>query len=65
MLEAIGITAGKIWNLLHDEVEMSISGVVSGVNASQSMVYMGLGWLAREDKLEFRKSKRGVSVRLK
>ncbi len=65
MIEEIGVTAGKIWNLLHDKGEMSISGVVSGVNTSRSMVYMGLGWLAREDKLEFTKKSRGVSVRLK
>lgn len=68
--EEIGNIAGEIWHLLKEKGELSISEVVSAVsNASQSTVYMGLGWLAREDKLEFiQKSKgvsRGVKVRLK
>lgn len=54
-----------IWHLLKEKGELSISGVASAVNASQSTVYMGLGWLAREDKLEFIQKSRGVVVRLK
>ncbi len=65
MIEEIGEIAGEIWNLLYNNGEMSISRVVSRVNATQSIAYMGLGWLAREDKLEFIKKNRGVFVRLK
>ncbi len=65
MIDEIGEVAGKIWNLLKERGELSISGVASEVNASQSIAYMGLGWLAREDKLEFIKRSRGVFVRLK
>ena len=65
MIEEIGEIAGEIWNLLYNNGEMSISRVVSRVNATQSIAYMGLGWLAREDKLEFIKKSRGVFVRLK
>ena len=64
MNEEIGKVAGEIWNLLKGRGELSISGVTAEVNVSQSTAYMGLGWLAREDKLEFVKS-RGVFVRLK
>jgi len=65
MGEEIGKVAGEIWHLLKERVELSISGVVSEINSSQSTAYMGLGWLAREDKLEFVKKSRGVFVRLK
>ena len=65
MIEEIGEIAGEIWNLLYNNGEMSISRVVSRINATQSIAYMGLGWLAREDKLEFIKKNRGVFVRLK
>lgn len=65
MIEEVGITAGEIWNLLKERGELSISGVVSEIKASPSIAYMGLGWLAREDKLEFVKKSRGVFVRLK
>lgn len=61
----MGTVAGEIWHLLKERGELSISGVVSEINASQSTAYMGLGWLAREDKLEFAKKSRGVFVRLK
>lgn len=65
MIEEIGAVAGEIWDLLKERGELSISGVVAEVNASQSTAYMGLGWLAREDKLEFVKKNRGTFVRLK
>jgi len=65
MGEEIGKVAGEIWHLLKERGELSISGVVSEIKASQSTTYMGLGWLAREDKLEFVKKSRGVFVRLK
>jgi hypothetical protein len=65
MLEEIGTAAWEIWNLLTERSELSISGVVSEINATQSTAYMGLGWLAREDKLEFVKKSRGVFVRFK
>jgi len=65
LIEEIGTVAGEIWHLLKEKGELSVSGVVAEINASQSIAYMGLGWLAREDKLEFVKKSRGVYVRLK
>ncbi|RZN41353.1 MAG: hypothetical protein EFT35_02305 [Methanophagales archaeon ANME-1-THS] len=65
MIDEIGRIAGEIWQLLNERGELSISGVVSGIQASQSTVYMGLGWLARENKLEFTKKSKGVFVKLK
>jgi hypothetical protein len=65
MNEEIGTVAGEIWHLLKERGEVSISGVISAVNTSQSTAYMGLGWLARENKVEFIKRNRGVYVRLK
>jgi DeoR/GlpR family transcriptional regulator of sugar metabolism len=61
----IGNIAGDIWRVLNEQGVLSISGVVSEINASQSTVYMGLGWLAREGKLEFVNKGRSVFVRLK
>jgi predicted transcriptional regulator len=64
-IEEIGEVAGEIWHVLRERGEMSLSGIASAINASQSTVYMGLGWLAREDKLEFVAKRRGMFVRLK
>lgn len=48
VIEDIGNVAGEIWHLLKERKELSTSGVVSEIKASQSTAYMALGWLARE-----------------
>jgi hypothetical protein len=65
MFHTIGETAGEIWRLLNQEGAMSISTIVSKVKQPQSAVYMGIGWLAREDKLVFTETKRGMSISIK
>ena len=65
MNEEIGRIAGEIWHLLTERGEMSLTSVVMALNTGQSTAYMALGWLAREDKLEFVKKRRGIVVRLK
>jgi len=65
MFHTIGETAGEIWQLIKDEGPISISTIASKTKRPQTMVYMGLGWLAREDKLRFTQTKRGTSLSLK
>ncbi len=65
MNQEIGETAGIIWNLLLEEKSLSVSGIAKKTNRSQALVNMGLGWLAREGKIEFSKSTRGHYVSLK
>ena len=43
MIEEIGNAAGEIGHLLKERNELSISGVVSEIKASQSTAYMALG----------------------
>ncbi len=62
MFHTIGETAGEIWRLLNNEGPMSISAVASRMKQSQTAVYMGIGWLAREDKLTFTETKRGMQL---
>lgn len=64
MEETIGEVAGEVWDFLEDNGETSVSGVTKGVDAPGTKVYMAVGWLAREDKLEFIDKKRGNAVRL-
>ena len=65
MFHTIGETAGEIWRLLSQGGPLSVSGIVSKVKHPQSAVYMGIGWLAREDKLVFTETKRGMSISVK
>ena len=65
MFHVVGETAGEIWKLLKEEEPITLSALVRKTKRPQSMVYMGIGWLAREDKLAFTQTKRGVSLSLK
>jgi DNA-binding transcriptional regulator GbsR (MarR family) len=65
VFHTIGEAAGEIWQILRDEGPLSLSAIVSKTKLSQNTVYMSIGWLAREDKLVFNQSKRGMSISLK
>lgn len=65
MLEVIGETAGEIWRLLNAEGPLSLSAIAGRIKRPQTVVCMGVGWLARENKLEFTKTNRGMSISLK
>jgi hypothetical protein len=65
VIEVIGETAGEIWRLLNAEGPLSPSAIAQRIKRPETTVYMGIGWLARENKLEFTKTNRGMSVSLK
>ena len=65
MFATIGDTTGEIWRLLNKEGPMSIATMVGKVKQPQSTVYMGIGWLAREDKLVFTQKNRGMLISVK
>ena len=51
--ENIGMIAEEIYNLLKERGELSISEIISETKTPPHIAYLGMGWLAREDKLEF------------
>ena len=54
MVEKIGETAGEIWTALVEENKaMTVSQLKKKTKLSEDQLYMGIGWLAREDKLQF------------
>ena len=57
--------AGKIYNYLSDKGEVSISKMKKDLDLYGYFTEMGLGWLSREDKLEYTKKLRSVSVKLR
>jgi hypothetical protein len=65
MFHTIGEAAGEIWRLLRAEEQLSVSAIVHKTKHARAMVYMAIGWLAREDKLVFTPTKRGMFVSLK
>ncbi len=54
MREQIGDAAGLIWTALKKNGEMSISQIPKSINMKQPLAYQGLGWLAKENKVNYR-----------
>ena len=67
MYDQIGVTAGKIWHYLDGHGEVTIAKLVKDLkpDATRDMVQRGVGWLAREGKVHFRKDKIGEKISLK
>ena len=54
--------AGIIWRYLNEHGEMTLSKLKQGTSLAERPLLMGIGWLAREDKLSFTQA--GKIVRL-
>ena len=62
---AIGETAGKIYRYLEANSSAPVSLLEREVDIPDTqLVHQALGWLAREGKIEFKKSGKGVKVSL-
>ena len=61
----IGDTAGLIWRVLSEEGTLSLTRLVKQVGEPRDVVMLGLGWLAREGKVQVIEEgrKRSVSLR--
>lgn len=61
----IGETAGIIWHLLEEKGPLSMAQIVKQTGDARDAVMMGLGWLAREDKIVIEGESRSRTVALK
>jgi hypothetical protein len=65
MVDKIGLAAGDIWRILEKEGEASRTLLNKKTGLPENIFYMGLGWLMREDKINYRREKRGIYIALK
>ena len=63
--EQIGQSAGQIYNYLNSNGESTFSKMKKELDLKGNFADLGLGWLAREDKVEISKKGTSVNVRLK
>lgn len=63
--DQIGQSAGQIYNYLNSNGESTFSKMKKELDLKGNFADLGLGWLAREDKVEISKKGASVSVRLK
>lgn len=64
MENTIGDIAGKVWDHLQTEGEVSVSAVARAVDEPQTKVNMAIGWLAKEGKLDFNAEGRATKMSL-
>ena len=65
MKETIGSTAGQVWEYLSSNNEVTLAALKKDLELKSDEATMALGWLAREDKVEFSKKGASVKVRLR
>lgn len=63
MMEAIGQSAGQIWEYLSNNGESSLTKMKKDLDLKGNFADLGLGWLAREGKVEI--SKKGTATKIK
>ncbi len=63
MMEAIGQSAGQIWQYLDANGESTLSKIKKDLDLNGNFAELGLGWLAREGKIEI--AKKGTSTKVK
>jgi Mn-dependent DtxR family transcriptional regulator len=51
--EIIGEAAGRIWETLEAKSEVSIAQLPKSLKMKTDIAYQALGWLAREDKIDY------------
>ena len=63
--EQIIESAGQIYNYLSNKGEVSITKMRKDLSLNDNFTEMGLGWLSREDKLEYTQKAKSVTVKLR
>lgn len=65
MLQSIGENAGKLWHYLNRNKLSTLEEAVKSLKLKERALAMAVGWLAREDKLDFQEDEKTVRLALK
>jgi hypothetical protein len=61
----IGTTAGRIWQYLEKNGAVTALKLKSSLGIRNSLLYLALGWLAREGKIEIGETEHTYKITLK
>lgn len=65
MITVIGIVAGEIWNVLEEKGKVCFSALVELIEREQYLIYMSIGWLAREGHIQIEKEDNSLYISLR
>lgn len=60
----IGETAGVIWEILAQKGPLTLADLMESTEAPQSLFFMAIGWLSREEKLRLEPAGGDYLIRL-
>jgi len=63
--KSIGIHAGMVWTILNDGDKWDFEDLKRKTSLKSNELYAALGWLARENKIDFEEDQNGLLVFLK
>jgi hypothetical protein len=63
--EDVGLVAGDVWQLLDKDGPQTVAAIKKAIGVPNDLVLAAIGWLAREDKLDFSNSGRVVKISLR
>lgn len=61
----VGELAGEVWRVLTNEGPLTLAQLKKKLDAKGELLSYALGWLAREDKIEFVPEKKTLRIQLK
>jgi hypothetical protein len=65
LIQKVGETAGTVWHALETGGPQKLVALKKQTKANDAVLYMALGWLAREDKIDMAVDGRSYRVSLK
>ncbi|MDR1195544.1 MAG: winged helix-turn-helix domain-containing protein [Endomicrobium sp.] len=65
MIDRIGLAAGEIWKYLSENGESSPIKIKANLGISNTMLYLALGWLSRENKVSITQHDYSYKISLK
>ncbi|MCL5408402.1 MAG: winged helix-turn-helix domain-containing protein [Candidatus Omnitrophica bacterium] len=65
MITEIGFTAGDIWHYLDKHGEAYFSKIIKEIDKPRDVVFMSIGWLAREGHVILTKAGKDYKVKLR
>jgi len=61
----IGETAGAVWHMLSDGGPTTLASLIEAAGVPESLFFMAVGWLARENKITIEPCNGDYEIRLK
>lgn len=65
MIELIGEAAGKVWTYLDENGPSSVNKIATDTGINKNDLQRAIGWLSKEDKLQFEVKGRTETLSLK